>query len=72
MVGEEFFSERAMRIIIRDIEDGFKKKYSLEKIFSKNMQLASWLKSVSYDVKGEMTPEGLMSWQQIEIDKSEV
>ena len=72
MIGEEFFSEMAMRIIIRDIEDGFKKKYSLEKIFSTNMQLASWLKSVSYDVKGETTPDGLMAWQQIEVDKSEV
>jgi hypothetical protein len=69
MVGDEFFSEMAMRIVIRDIEDGFKKNYSLEKIFSKNMQLASWHKSVTYDVKGETTPEGLTSWQNMEIDK---
>ena len=66
MTGEEFFSEMAMRIIIRDIEDGFKKKYSLEKIFSKNMQLSTWLRSATYDVKGETTPEGLMGWQNIE------
>ena len=71
MVGEEFFSEMAMRIIIRDIEDGFKKKLSLEKIFSKNMQLASWLKSVTYDVTGETTPEGLMSWENIETETFE-
>jgi len=71
MVSDEFFSEMAMRIIIRDIEDGFKKKQSLEKIFSKNMQLASWLKSVSYDVKGETTPQGLMGWQDIEVKRRE-
>ncbi len=71
MTGEEFFSEMAMRIIIRDIEDGFKKNQSLEKIFSKNMQLSTWLKSISYDVKGETTPEGLLNWQQIKTTKLE-
>ena len=69
MIDDEFFSEMAMRIIIRDIEDGFKKNYSLEKIFSKNMQLASWLKSVTYDVKGETTPDGLLSWDNIKLEK---
>ena len=68
MIDDEFFSEMAMRIIIRDIEDGFKKNYSLEKIFSKNMQLASWLKSVTYDVKGETTPFGLLSWDNIKLE----
>lgn len=71
MVGDEFFSEMAMRIIIRDIEDGFKKNYSLEKIFSKNMQLASWLKSITYDVTSETIPDGLLSWDNIQLDKLE-
>ena len=56
----------AMRKIIRDLDDVFKKKNSLEKIFSKNMQLSTWLRSATYDVKGETTPEGLMGWQNIE------
>lgn len=72
MIGEDFFSEMAMRIIIRDIEDGFKKKLSLEKIFTKNMQLKSWHKSVTYDVKGEMTPKGLMNWEDIEMSSEEI
>lgn len=66
MVGEDFFSEMAMRIIIRDIEDGFKKKQSLEKIFTKNMQLKSWFQSKTYSVTGETTPEGLLGWDKIE------
>jgi hypothetical protein len=71
MIGNEFFSEMAMRIIIRDIEDGFKRNYSLEKIFTTNMQLQTWFKSKTYDVKGEMTPEGLMGWDKIEERKTD-
>lgn len=67
MSGGEFMSEMAMRIVIRDIEDGFKKDLPLEKIFSRSMQLKSWLKTIEYDVTGETTPEGLLSWTDIEL-----
>ncbi len=30
------------------------------------MQLKNWFQSVTYDVKGETTPKGLMSWEDIE------
>ena len=66
MEGDEFFSEMAMRIIVRDIESGFKHNLTLDKIFSKNMQLQSWFKSKTYNIKGDITPEGLMGWDKIE------
>ncbi|MFX0170753.1 MAG: hypothetical protein ACFE9L_02420 [Candidatus Hodarchaeota archaeon] len=54
-------SQIALRLFIRDLNEGVKKGYTREEIFSKSLlkdwQLSSWI-----PLKGEFTPEPLTSW----------
>jgi rubrerythrin len=57
-------SQMALRLFIRDLNEGVKKGYSREDIFSKSIlkewQLSSWI-----PLKGEFTPEPLTSWTKL-------
>lgn len=57
-------SQMALRIFIRDINEGVKKGYSRQKIFMKSIlkewELSKWIK-----LEGEGTPEPLMSWSNL-------
>ncbi|MHA2364956.1 MAG: hypothetical protein ACXAC7_13450 [Candidatus Hodarchaeales archaeon] len=65
--GPDFMSEMAMRIVVRDIEEGFMKNFTLEKILKRITVLQAWNHSIEYSVKGETTPEDLLSWKNIKI-----
>jgi rubrerythrin len=57
-------SQMALRLFIRDLNEGVKKGYTREEIFSKSIlkdwQLSSWI-----PLKGEFTPEPLTSWTNL-------
>ena len=67
MKGPDFMSEMAMRIVIRDIENGFKKKYQLDNILERITVLKHWKKSNTYSVQGEETPSDLLNWNNMSM-----
>ncbi len=58
-------SQMGLRLFIRDLNEGVKKGYSREEIFSKSIlkewQLSSWI-----PLKGEFIPEPLISWTKLQ------
>ena len=64
ITGEVFMSDMSMRIVVRDLEEGFKKGFDIDRIF-KGSILKDWLKSPFFNVKKEMTPKELENWQNL-------
>ncbi|MHA1225598.1 MAG: hypothetical protein ACTSPV_02535 [Candidatus Hodarchaeales archaeon] len=58
---EGSISQMALRIFIRDLNEGVKKKYSREEIFKKTI-LKDWILSDWISLAEEGTPGPLMSW----------
>ncbi|MHA1974712.1 MAG: hypothetical protein ACTSW1_17075 [Candidatus Hodarchaeales archaeon] len=67
---EGSISQMALRIFIRDLNEGVKKKYSREEIFNKSI-LKDWILSDWISLVGEGTPEPLMSWVNLTSYKTE-
>ena len=65
VTGEEFMSDMAMRLVVRDLEEGFKKGYDLDRIFKCSI-LKTWLQSPEYEMKKESVPPQLLNWKNIE------
>ena len=65
IIGEEFMSDMAMRLIVRDLEEGFKKGYDLDRII-KGSVLKTCLRSPEYDMKKESVSPQLLNWKDIE------
>ncbi|MFX0087728.1 MAG: hypothetical protein ACFFAU_18905 [Candidatus Hodarchaeota archaeon] len=57
-------SQMALRIFIRDLNEGIKKGYSREEIFRKSI-LKEWELSTWIKLEGEKTPESLISWTNL-------
>ncbi|MHA2244019.1 MAG: hypothetical protein ACXADY_03545 [Candidatus Hodarchaeales archaeon] len=57
-------SQMALRIFIRDLNEGMKKGYTRDEIFQKSI-LKEWELSSWVILEGEGTPEPLMSWSNL-------
>jgi len=57
-------SQMALRIFIRDLNEGVKKGYTRNEIFQKSI-LREWLLSNWISLEGEGTPEPLMTWKNL-------
>jgi hypothetical protein len=57
-------SQMALRIFIRDLNEGVKKGYSRKEIFKKSI-LREWELSTWIKLEGEGTPEPLISWTNL-------
>ena len=62
-------SHMAMRIFIRDLNDGIKKGLSRDEIIRKSV-LRNWTASNWIKLGGEMTPEELTSWSALHGETS--
>ena len=57
-----------MRLVVRDLEEGLKKDYTLEKIF-KGSIIKTWLMSKTYNVNQEQIPPELLGWDVLELNE---